>query len=123
MTISSSLNAGVSGLAANASRLAAISDNIANASTYGYRRAETEFNSLVMTNGGRSYTAGGVQAENIRLVDERGSLVTTSNPTDLAVRGRGMIPVVSSSQFAATGDAEFIPTEVEPSEPLSLTMP
>ena len=105
MTISSSLNAGVSGLAANASRLAAISDNIANASTYGYRRAETEFNSLVMTNGGRSYTAGGVQAQNIRLVDERGSLVTTSNPTDLAVRGRGMLPVVSSSQYAASGDA------------------
>ena len=45
----SSLNAGVSGLSANASRLASISDNIANASTYGYRRAETEFKSLYIT--------------------------------------------------------------------------
>ncbi|MBN9886107.1 flagellar hook protein FlgE [Salipiger abyssi] len=110
MTISSSLNAGVSGLSANASRLAAISDNIANASTYGYRRVETDFNSLVMTNGGRSYTAGGVQSSNIRVVDKGGSIVSTTNATDLAVRGRGMLPVVSASQFQATGEPELLLT-------------
>ncbi len=37
MSISSSLNAGVAGLAANATRLATISDNIANSGTYGYK--------------------------------------------------------------------------------------
>lgn len=110
MTISSSLNAGVSGLRANASRLAAISDNIANASTYGYRRAATEFNSLVMANGGRSYTAGGVTSNNVRLIDQRGSLVTTNNATDLAVRGRGMLPVVSQAQLNATGEPELLLT-------------
>ncbi|MFK8036474.1 MAG: flagellar basal body protein, partial [Hyphomicrobiales bacterium] len=36
MTISSSLNAGVAGLNANATRLGTISDNISNASTFGY---------------------------------------------------------------------------------------
>ncbi|MFW2545443.1 flagellar hook protein FlgE [Primorskyibacter sp. 2E107] len=110
MTISSSLNAGVSGLAANATRLATISDNIANSSTYGYRRSETEFNSLVMSNGGRSYTAGGVTTSNIRLIDQKGSLVSTDNATDLAVRGRGMIPVVSQSQFNATGEPDLLLT-------------
>ncbi|APZ52645.1 flagellar hook protein FlgE [Salipiger abyssi] len=110
MTISSSLNAGVSGLSANASRLAAISDNIANSSTYGYRRVETDFNSLVMTNGGRTYTAGGVQSSNIRLVDEGGSIVSSNNATDLAVRGRGMLPVASVSQYQATGEPELLLT-------------
>ncbi|WP_425098186.1 flagellar hook protein FlgE [Tropicibacter sp. S64] len=110
MTISSSLNAGVSGLTANATRLATISDNIANSSTYGYRRAETEFNAMVMSNGGRSYTAGGVTSSNIRLIDQKGSLVTTDNATDLAVRGRGMLPVVSASQFAATNEPELLLT-------------
>jgi len=43
MTISSSLNASVAGLAANASRLATISDNIANSATHGYRRVKTDF--------------------------------------------------------------------------------
>ena len=45
MTISSSLNAGVAGLSANASRLATISDNIANSGTFGYKRAVTDFHS------------------------------------------------------------------------------
>lgn len=110
MTISSSLNAGVLGLSANASRLATISDNIANSSTYGYRRAETEFNALVMENSGRTYTAGGVTSNNIRLIDQKGSIVSTDNATDLAVRGRGMLPVVAASQYDATGEPELLLT-------------
>ncbi|WP_206169647.1 flagellar hook protein FlgE [Tropicibacter alexandrii] len=110
MTISSSLNAGVSGLAANATRLATISDNIANASTFGYKRAETEFNALVVGNNGGGYTAGGVSASTMRLIDGKGSIVTTDNATDLAVRGNGMLPVASASQFAASGDAEMLLT-------------
>lgn len=99
MTISSSLNAGVAGLSANATRLAAISDNIANSGTYGYKRVETDFQSMVITSsGGGSYTAGGVRTTNQRLVDEGGSLVSTSNATDLAVRGRGMLPVANASE-------------------------
>lgn len=50
MTISSSLNASVAGLAANASRLATISDNIAISATNGYRRVETDFHSMVIAN-------------------------------------------------------------------------
>ena len=97
MTISSSLNAGVAGLSANATRLATISDNIANSSTYGYKRAVTDFQSLVISDSNNSYTAGGVRTTTSRLIDERGSLVSTSNPTDLAVRGRGMLPVTTEA--------------------------
>ena len=93
MTISSSLNAGVSGLNANASRLATISDNIANASTFGYKRAVTDFGSLVSVSGSGQYSAGGVRSTTTRLVDQQASFATTDNPTDIAVRGRGMIPV------------------------------
>lgn len=96
MTISSSLNAGVSGLAANASRLAAISDNIANSATFGYKRVVTDFHSMVMGSGTGTYTAGGVRVSNQRLIDERGTIVSTSNATDLAVRGRGFLPVTST---------------------------
>ena len=101
MTISSSLNAGVAGLGANATRLAAISDNIANSATYGYKRVEADFQSLVISSNGGSYSAGGVRSTTQRLIDERGSLVSTSNPTDLAVRGRGMLPVARASQVDA----------------------
>ncbi|SPF79427.1 flagellar hook protein FlgE [Pseudoprimorskyibacter insulae] len=97
MTISSSLNAGVAGLASNASRLAAISDNIANSATHGYKRVETDFQSMVMSSRGGNYAAGGVRVETQRLIDQGGSLVATSNATDLAVRGRGFLPVAKAT--------------------------
>lgn len=100
MTISSSLNASVAGLAANASRLATISDNIANASTFGYKRAETDFHSMVINNLQGTYSAGGVRTTATRLIDQSGSLVSTGNSTDLAVRGEGMLPVTPETAIA-----------------------
>jgi len=97
MTISSSLAAGVAGLNANAARLATISDNIANSATYGYKRSEVDFSSLVVSNVSSTYSAGGVRTSAVRLIDERGPLVSTGNPTDLAVSGRGMIPVTTAT--------------------------
>ncbi|MFY0682104.1 MAG: flagellar hook-basal body complex protein [Thalassovita sp.] len=100
MTLSSSLNAGVAGLAANANRLASISDNIANASTSGYRRVETQFHSMVLSsNSGGSYAAGGVSTTTQRLISERGTPLTTSNPTDLTVANRGFLPVMSTAEL------------------------
>lgn len=111
MTISSSLNAGVAALSANATRLAAISDNIANSATYGYKRVETDFQSMVISGNGGSYSAGGVRSVTTRLVDQGGSLVTTSNATDLAVRGRGMLPVAQASQVeVGNGDSQMLLT-------------
>ncbi|MEM1074353.1 MAG: flagellar hook-basal body complex protein [Pseudomonadota bacterium] len=103
MSISSSLNAGVAGLQTNSQRLASISDNIANSSTFGYKRVETDFESMVLSSGGGSYAAGGVRANSQRLIDERGTLVSTSNATDLAVRGGGMLPVAQEAQVQTAG--------------------
>lgn len=98
MTISSSLNAGVAGLNANATRLATISDNIANSSTFGYRRAAADFSAMVLQGGNSaSYSAGGVRVSTMRLIDDRGPLVSTSNATDIAIDGRGMLPVTTAS--------------------------
>ncbi|MEM1004901.1 MAG: flagellar hook-basal body complex protein [Pseudomonadota bacterium] len=110
MTISSSLNAGVAALKANANRLATISDNIANSSTFGYKRVETDFHSMVTSGQGGSYSAGGVRTTSQRLIDQRGSLVTTNNSTDLAVRGRGMLPVRPSSQIAGGSNEMLLTT-------------
>ncbi len=102
MTISSSLNAGVAGLNANAARLATIADNIANSSTYGYKRAEADFHSQVINSSSGKYFAGGVRTTTQRLLTERGSLISTSNATDLAVVGRGMLPVTSAVSLGST---------------------
>ena len=106
MTIYSSLSASVAGLNANAQRLAGISDNIANSSTYGYKRMETDFHSMVV-NGGQlargTYTAGGVTTTTSRLISTQGQIVGTSNPMDISVGGRGMLPVTDQSAVDAGG--------------------
>ncbi len=96
MSLSSSMSAGVAGLRGNATRLATISDNIANSATNGYRRANTSFHSMVVGSGaaGQSaYAAGGVRTTTSRLVDEGGALIGTQNATDIALSGRGFLPV------------------------------
>jgi len=103
MTISSSLNAGVMGLSANASKLAVISDNIANSGTYGYKRSEADFHSMVTGGASGSYTAGGVRVTAQKLIGDRGSLIGTSNATDITVRGRGMIPVTDIASIKSGG--------------------
>lgn len=107
MTISSSLNAGVAGLNANAARLATISDNIANSATYGYKRSTVEFHSMVIDGvNPNKYSAGGVRTSTLRLIDERGPLVRTENGTDLSIDGRGFLPVAAPDAMTADGRVE-----------------
>lgn len=98
MSMSSAMSAGVSGLAANSTRLATISDNIANSGTYGYKRMETDFDAFVLNqnNVGGLHSAGGVRASTHRNILDDGALETTAHPLDIAISGRGMLPVTSS---------------------------
>lgn len=113
MTLSSSLNAGVAGLGVNASKLATISDNIANSQTVGYKRVDTQFSSLVVSSSSTKYTAGGVSSQNLREVDTGGAIVGTGNATDIAIGGRGLLPVTPlSSLDNLDGDlpVQYLPT-------------
>ncbi len=101
MGISSALNAGVSGLSANSTRLATISDNIANSETFGYKRAEADFASLVLDGNSGPFAAGGVRVSTFRNVAAQGSLITTGNATDISISGRGFIPVTSFAGLTA----------------------
>ncbi len=103
MTISSALNAGVTGLNVNASRLATISDNISNSGTYGYKRADVDFSAVSLTQSRGRYTAGGVTVSTYRNVGMQGSLTTTSNPMDIAIAGRGMLPVTTTAALGQSG--------------------
>jgi flagellar hook protein FlgE len=115
MGISSSLNAGVSGLNANANKLATISDNIANSQTYGYKRADVDFSSMTVSDsrspntvgGGRWFTAGGVRTNAIWDIEAKGALTTTSNATDIALTGRGFLPVTSLASVDGTTNANL----------------
>lgn len=90
MSINSAMQAGVSGLIANSSALAAISDNIANVNTVGYKRQQANFSTMVTSQGNTgAYTAGGVQAKTHSYVSQRGLGQSTTSALDLAIAGQG----------------------------------
>ncbi|SIT03564.1 flagellar hook protein FlgE [Paracoccus saliphilus] len=108
MSMTSAMGAGVAGLMANSTRLASISDNIANTGTHGYKRVATEFDSLVLNqSGGGTYSAGGVRASSKREIDQTGTLISTSNSMDIAIAGAGMLPVTSINDV--TGGSSQLP--------------
>ena len=103
MSLSSGLNAGVAGLSVNSTRLAVISDNIANSNTNGYRRADVDFSSLVTAGSGGAFSAGGVKVSTFRNVASSGSLITSSQSTDIAVSGNGLLPVTPLTAVEEAG--------------------
>lgn len=96
MSLNGALLSGVSGLMSNATALATISDNIANVNTVGYKRNQTDFQSIVTARRSGSfagnfghYNAGGVLAQTRQRVSEQGLLLRSTSSTDLGIDGQG----------------------------------
>jgi flagellar hook protein FlgE len=104
MSIYTALRAGVSGLTANSSALAVISDNIANVNTVGYKRGGVDFSALVNAqNSNTTYNAGGVLPLVRQQVTLQGSLEQSRSPTDLAISGEGFFIVSTNNQQLSNG--------------------
>ncbi|MBI3439591.1 MAG: flagellar hook-basal body complex protein [Proteobacteria bacterium] len=104
MSIYTALRAGVSGLTANSSALAVISDNIANVNTVGYKRNGIDFSALVNAqNSATTYNAGGVLPLTRQQISLQGSLEQSSSPTDFAISGNGFFIVSANDQQLSNG--------------------
>ncbi|MEK1889789.1 MAG: flagellar hook protein FlgE [Phyllobacterium sp.] len=97
MSLYGMMRTGISGMNGQANRLSAVSDNIANSSTTGYKRASTEFSSLVLPSSGGEYNSGGIETTIRHHISEDGSLRYTTSSTDLALQGNGFLIVSNSS--------------------------
>ncbi|MCQ0988159.1 flagellar hook protein FlgE [Jiella marina] len=93
MSINGVFRTSVSGMNAQANRLSAISDNISNSSTDGYKRSEAEFSTLVIAQSGGQYNSGSVKTETRQYVSQQGSIAATSSSTDVAISGDGFFVV------------------------------
>ncbi len=111
MSLNSAMLAGVSGLAANSAALAAISQNIANVNTVGYKRTQGEFQTLVNSQnkaaGGGGYGAGGVTLKARAFISQEGQLQRTTESTDLAVDGQGFFVVTDKAEGVAPTDTRL----------------
>ncbi|MCL4766643.1 MAG: flagellar hook protein FlgE [Hyphomicrobiaceae bacterium] len=93
MSLYGMMRTSASGMAAQASRLGTVADNIANMSTTGYKRASTEFSTMVLESGAGSYVPGSVESHTRHAISSQGALAYTTSTTDLAARGRGFFLV------------------------------
>jgi flagellar hook protein FlgE len=109
MSLYAALFTGVTGLNAQTQSMAMISDNIANVSTVGYKRATARFNTLVTDSGSaETYSPAGVRASAFRTIGQQGQIATTQSNTDIAVTGNGFIVV--NTQPTASTDASILYT-------------
>lgn len=104
MSIFGAMQSGISALASQSSSMGAISDNIANVNTVGYKSNSVAFSTLVTKQSSSSlYSPGGVQSKPKQSISAQGLLSATSNSTDVAISGSGYF-VVNQSANPGEGD-------------------
>lgn len=110
MSLYGMMRTGVSGMNAQSNRLGTVADNIANSNTTGYKRAKTEFSSLVIPSEPGSYSSGGVKVSVRNAISKQGVLQYTGNTSDLAIRGDGFFIVqdISGSPYLMRAGS-FVP--------------
>ncbi|MCB1551617.1 MAG: flagellar hook basal-body protein, partial [Alphaproteobacteria bacterium] len=94
MSLNGALNASVSGLRAQSAAVAAVSENIANASTTAYKTREISFQSLVTGNQtGTGFSSGGVIFSAYQDLGQQGQIQAYDSSTFIAINGNGFFVV------------------------------
>lgn len=96
---------GLSGLNASSKALDVTSNNIANASTVGFKGAATHFADVYaasLSGGGASQVGIGVSASAIVQQYTQGNITTTSNSLDIAINGNGFFRMLADKEAGLT---------------------
>lgn len=105
MSLYGALFSGVSGLQSQSSAMGAISDNVSNVNTVGYKNTTVNFKTLVTAQVSLTqYSPGGVQSAPRTNVDVQGLLQATTSSTDFGLSGQGFF-VVSEQALNPSGYA------------------
>ena len=96
MSLYGVMRTGGSGMNAQSNKLSTVADNIATVNTTGYKRASTEFSSLVLRSGTGSYNSGSVETHVRYAISDAGTLQYTTSATDLAIQGNGFFSVTDA---------------------------
>ncbi len=112
MTASALFNTAVMGMTAQTTALGAISENISNSGTVGYKEVTTQFSTLLSSFQGGEEVGGGVAASTRTSIEAQGTPQVTSSSTDLAIQGSGFFVVSNSAgQLFLTRAGSFVPDE------------
>jgi len=97
MSLYGVLRTGVSGMNAQSNKLGTVAENIQNANTTGYKRASTEFSSLILSAGKGAYNSGAVTTTVRYSIGDQGPISYTTSGSDLAISGNGFFVVSDPS--------------------------
>lgn len=108
MSLFGSLTSGVSGLTAQSSALGAISDNITNVNTIGYKGVQVDFQTLVTVQTSSTlFSPGGVQSAPRQDTGVQGLLQSSTSQTDIAISGSGFFVVNESNSPTLSNEFLF----------------
>ena len=111
MSVLGALNAAVGGMDAQAAALSAISNNVANSQTVGFKETDTSFLDYVTQANATSEAPGrSSHCRNMR-IRCRARSPRSSNPTSLAVSGNGFFPVQLPIGTSGTGGVTYSPDQ------------
>lgn len=106
-----SFQQGLSGLNAAAKGLDAVSNNVSNANTVGFKGAAALFSDVYaasVSGTGAGQVGIGVNVSSIKQNFTQGNLTVTSNPLDLAINGGGFFRVNSNGTIGFTRNGQFL---------------
>jgi flagellar hook protein FlgE len=114
MSITGAINTAIGGVRAQAAAIANIADNVANASTPGYKGVDTKFQTMVTNSSAQANThsPGGVIAQPYFANQAQGAITQTGSPTSVAISGAGFLAVSKAIGInQATGEPVFEATD------------
>jgi len=106
-----SFQQGLSGLNAAAKGLDAVSNNVSNAGTVGFKGAAAQFSDVFaasISGGGAGQVGIGVNVSAIKQSFTQGNITVTNNPLDLAINGGGFFRVNNSGTIGYTRNGQFL---------------
>lgn len=95
-----SFQQGLSGLNASSKQLDTIGNNVANASTVGFKQSQAQFSDLYavsLTGGGSVQVGTGVKVAAIAQMFTQGNITNTNNSMDTAISGKGFFRMVDQN--------------------------
>ncbi|MBL8476258.1 MAG: flagellar hook protein FlgE [Rhodanobacter thiooxydans] len=101
---------GLSGLNIASKALDAISNNVANSTTVGFKQSAAQFSDLyasTLGGGGKSQIGIGATVNGVAQQFSQGNITVTSNPLDLAINGDGFFRMSDNGSVLYTRNGQF----------------
>lgn len=105
-----SFQQGLSGLNAASKNLEVIGNNVANASTVGFKQSRTQFADVYansLTGGGASQIGIGTQISTVAQQFTQGNITATNNSLDLAINGGGFFRLSNGGEVTYSRNGQF----------------